>query len=826
MIGLASGSYEPAIPTICTATMFEELRDVIDHRRGIVSDVDILRVWRNKADYIKHDSTQLRNIFRVRELLQCDALEKLRIRLEFVDSLRRLKEWSLYDESFRTLLGDSTDERVLLLQAKSRHDRLEVKCLDEFMSIIKRLKQGPDYCNAVCGYCRRSVKDPFVLPLISSVLAEQPTSVRALKYWSYFNLGCTSGPNPEVYASNAIQGFANLIKHTRASLHYLCQLCSIFFQYGSRLSNFASAAESLTTLSAESVIQIIPQLMVQFDNPDPAIRRVVLTVVGNFARSHFQALLMPLLFFTRTATISEDLAAFMESLRGEFQLLMDEAVRFTDGLLKLAVSSVEEAMILLERLAVQVDEGRPPAEIQATARQIEAIFFGTKTGPLSQVFQEHGQRKFGGTLRDFLNNGRQDIQLANMAVSVKQRLTTFVEALQTLDLAELDPALCNTPPRHLVIPGFYAVGKAPEMIVSIGHIVKLIPSAKRPRKIRINGSNGIQRKYLLKGREDLRLDQRVMQFFSLTNSILHDDKFGVEKHLHIRQVPVVPLSPNAGLIAWAEGGETVYSMITWHRRIMGVDGNDEQLFLKRYLADDRLVRGDKEMTLRLTAIQKLELHRELCALAPDDDIRETMWLRSQSAALWLSRVTKFARSNGLMSIVGYIMGIGDRHPSNILVMKRSGNVVHIDFSDCFEKASLRTFVRETVPFRLTRMLVKALGPSGIHGVFSITAEYVMELMRKNRDTLLAFLDIFVQDPITDTIWYRNAADVFGREAAIEDPNAKGGMLKQAISRVSRKLNGCEFETVMNEKEQVGTLIKIAMDQWNLSQMYYGWAPFW
>jgi phosphatidylinositol kinase/protein kinase (PI-3 family) len=179
-----------------------------------------------------------------------------------------------------------------------------------------------------------------------------------------------------------------------------------------------------------------------------------------------------------------------------------------------------------------------------------------------------------------------------------------------------------------------------------------------------------------------------------------------------------------------------------------------------------------------------------------------------------------------MSIVGYIMGIGDRHPSNILVMKRSGNVVHIDFSDCFEKASLRNFVRETVPFRLTRMLVKALGPSGISGVFAMTAEYVMELMRKNRETLLAFLDIFVQDPITDTIWYKNAADVFGREIVTEEPNAKGGMLKQAITRVSRKLNGREFETVMDEKGQVSTLIEMATNEWNLSQMYYGWAPFW
>jgi phosphatidylinositol kinase/protein kinase (PI-3 family) len=68
--------------------------------------------------------------------------------------------------------------------------------------------------------------------------------------------------------------------------------------------------------------------------------------------------------------------------------------------------------------------------------------------------------------------------------------------------------------------------------------------------------------------------------------------------LHIIQVPVVPFSPNAGFIAWTEGRETVSSIITWHRKIMGVDGNDEQLFLKKHVADDRLVHMDEMLKRR------------------------------------------------------------------------------------------------------------------------------------------------------------------------------------------------------------------------------------
>lgn len=42
-----------------------------------------------------------------------------------------------------------------------------------------------------------------------------------------------------------------------------------------------------------------------------------------------------------------------------------------------------------------------------------------------------------------------------------------------------------------------------------------------------------------------------------------------------------------------------------------------------------------------------------------------------------------------MSMVGYILGLGDRHPSNIMLDRFSGKIIHIDFGDCFEIAMRR-----------------------------------------------------------------------------------------------------------------------------------------
>ena len=98
-------------------------------------------------------------------------------------------------------------------------------------------------------------------------------------------------------------------------------------------------------------------------------------------------------------------------------------------------------------------------------------------------------------------------------------------------------------------------------------------------------------------------------------------------------------------------------------------------------------------------------------------------------------------------MVGYILGLGDRHPSNLMLDRKSGKILHIDFGDCFEVAMKREKFPEKVPFRLTRMLIKALEVSGIEGTFRITCENVMKILRDNKDSLLAILASFVHDPL-------------------------------------------------------------------------------
>ena len=74
-----------------------------------------------------------------------------------------------------------------------------------------------------------------------------------------------------------------------------------------------------------------------------------------------------------------------------------------------------------------------------------------------------------------------------------------------------------------------------------------------------------------------------------------------------------------------------------------------------------------------------------------------------------------ARTAGVSHAVaydaGYIIGLGDRHSHNILLDRKTAEVVHIDLGVAFEQGrSLNT--PELVPFRLTTNIVDGMGATG------------------------------------------------------------------------------------------------------------------
>lgn len=77
-----------------------------------------------------------------------------------------------------------------------------------------------------------------------------------------------------------------------------------------------------------------------------------------------------------------------------------------------------------------------------------------------------------------------------------------------------------------------------------------------------------------------------------------------------------------------------------------------------------------------------------------------------------------------------------------------------------------------MPFRLTRMMIKAMEVSGIEGNFRSTAEAVLRVLRMHKDSVMAMLEAFVHDPLIN--WRLLNTTEAATEAALgREANAAG-----------------------------------------------------
>jgi hypothetical protein len=336
----------------------------------------------------------------------------------------------------------------------------------------------------------------------------------------------------------------------------------------------------------------------------------------------------------------------------------------------------------------------------------------------------------------------------------------------------------------ILVPGFddrvFVKNLSPE--------VQALPTKTKPKKIQINSLCGQSFSFLLKGHEDLHLDERIQQFIKVANHFLSKDNRSDRKGLIGRTYNVIPFGKKFGMIQWISNVTGIFPLFRkrqyWEHTSKSLQKKDSQISqplrpfdqfhiqVQSMIASGRISKHSSRSKWPLDAL--LDIFNNLSSCTPDSIIYDELWCASTSSHTFFRKISNFAKSLGVMSIVGYILGLGDRHLDNILLDISTGQILHIDFNVCFEKGS-RLRIPETVPFRLTRNLVRACGPTGYHGNFRLACQETLQVMRDNREILINVLETFVYDPLLD--WTKDGS---GSEKQLVDLNVQIGLL---VSRV-------------------------------------------
>ncbi|XP_015781821.1 serine/threonine-protein kinase mTOR [Tetranychus urticae] len=698
------------------------------------------------------------------------------------------------------------------------------------------------------------------------------------------------------YSIPAVRGFFRSIALSHGnSLQDTLRLLTLWFDDGQYADVFEALSEGLKTVPIQTWLQVIPQLIARIDTSRHFVGRLIHQLLVDIGKCHPQALIYPLTVASKSTVESRQSAAnkVLESMKKHSGNLVQEAISVSEELIRVAILWHELWHEGLEE-ASRLYFGEH--NVQGMFDTLEPLHAMMKRGPQTMK-EESFYQAYGADLAEAQEWCRKyqkshkvkDLTNAwDLYYVVFRRICKQLPALTSLELRYVSPRLLKCRDLELAVPGSYNPNQPVIRIAQVDSALQVITSKQRPRKLCIRGSDGKNYIFLLKGHEDLRQDERVMQLFGLVNTLLVKNPETSRRNLAIQRYAVIPLAPNSGLIGWVPHCDTLHTLIKDYREKRNVLPNLEYHIMK-------VMAREYE---RLTLMQKVEVFEHAMNNSQGDDLVKLLWLKSPSSEVWFDRRTNYTRSLAVMSMVGYVLGLGDRHPSNLMLDRLSGKILHIDFGDCFEVAKTREKFPEKIPFRLTRMLINAMEVTGIEGTYRITCEKVMTVLRNNKDSLMAVLEAFVYDPLlnwrlvdaqpnktkpnqamgqeaetaenpeSETVDQSDAAKkavirpvavshvtngmatdnkepsitptgtaetmpstflgINGYEETTGQPEALNKKALSVINRVRDKLTGRDFNP--NEKlavpQQVDLLIKQATSKENLCQCYIGWCPFW
>ena len=367
----------------------------------------------------------------------------------------------------------------------------------------------------------------------------------------------------------------------------------------------------------------------------------------------------------------------------------------------------------------------------------------------------------------------------------------------------------------------------------------VLSSIRKPKKIKIFGNNEKSYSYLVKGCEDLRLDQRIQEVFKVMNEILIKDSNCTKKKLKLNTFVVVPITQKLGIIEWVSDTQSLYKIIKYsmenlideyntssYTSTLNIDSLEKPLEKKvwelqkspQYLArlewyNNRFPKISNILQKSFAALliqndeEIIKSFRKVENMMPSYVLQRSLMHYLLTPEEILAQRINFIRNYSAICISGYILGIGDRHLDNFLINVNNSEIVSIDFGVAFGQG-LNQLIPELVPYRLTRQLTNVLSPFGIKGIIRQTMIDVLSAYKFGKDYILDYCEVFIKEPLLE--WMQknqninNTANNNLENYFEENKNKWVPMLR--LNTVKNKLSGINplfiLKNEMNESEKI------------------------
>ena len=479
---------------------------------------------------------------------------------------------------------------------------------------------------------------------------------KAWHHWALFNAAAMehyakiSPAAATRHVAPAISGFFRSIalggsapqKRKGGPLQDILRLLTLWFNHGAAPEVEAALMEGFGHVSIDTWLAVIPQIVARIHSNSPPVRALIHQLLVRIGRQHPQALLYPLLVACKSQSTSRRSAAMvvLDNLRQHSALLVEQAQVVSLELIRVAILWHEAWHEALEEASqLYFGEQNVDGMLRVLAPLHHIIErLGAETLHEISFVQAYGRelQEANEWCQKYRETGREEElnQAWDLYYHVFKRINKQLPTLTTLELQYVSPRLLNAQGLELCVPGNYMPGVpgGSVTIAAFAPTMHVITSKQRPRRLQIHGSDGKDYGYLLKGHEDLRQDERVMQLFGLVNMLLNSTPATATRDLSIARYAVVPLSPNSGLIGWVPNCDTLHALIREHRDAHKVPLNLEHRLMLAMAPDyDHLPLVNKvreKSRARRRRETRARIDVQIRARVPRPCVGEAMMIRS------------------------------------------------------------------------------------------------------------------------------------------------------------------------------------------------------
>lgn len=425
------------------------------------------------------------------------------------------------------------------------HERLYTRAHEAFTRVLDGLRASDGVRDSAVA------KAHVKLALISDALLRQQESQKRM----------VSPALVEAVVSNVFEGMQRLSPTARDRFPRLLELVAA---YPDTQARFARMAKSVPSWM---FIRWISQMMAVLDKPEAG---AVVPILLDIARAYPQALYYPFRISSenlgpRGQAAIEPLGRLLSSrLLGEFVRALESLThpehRWKDW---------QEAI----RTALQAGNEAKTRELWRAV--YDDMFRETREGTYNKAFATtHGKvivplmggpdgnklvRMTSAQFNEAVAESNKKIT-AGLRPPPYMKLSEFSEWLHSYEQSDQNGA------DFIEIPGQYSglVKPQPELHVRISSFepaLLVMSSLRKPKRLKIHGSDEREHPWLVKGGEDLRLDQRVQQLFSVMNAIFLQDPHCSKRQLALKTYEVVPMTNKVGIIQWLNNTQPIKELV-------------------------------------------------------------------------------------------------------------------------------------------------------------------------------------------------------------------------------------------------------------------------